>query len=87
MTHQRRNEGVCSLSTTVRLQGGIVQEVEVLGGCDGNLKGVCALLRGRNALEAADLLEGMTCGDKSTSCPSEIAKCLREAVAVGQEAS
>lgn len=87
MTHTRNNEGVCSAFTTVKLNGSIIEEVQVQGGCDGNLKGLCALLRGQEAGEAIARLEGLQCGPKITSCPNEIAKCLKEALAMRQEAS
>ena len=87
MTHTRHNEGVCSVCTTVRLSGNIIQEVSVLGGCDGNLKGVCTLLRGREVEEAMALLQGITCGGKITSCPNEISKCLKEAMSLSKAAS
>ncbi len=82
MTYSRNNEGVCSMSTTVRLTNdNIIDEVSVLGGCDGSLKGVCSLLRGREVEEAIRLLKEIRCGNKETSCPGEISKCLREAMA------
>ena len=87
MVHTRSNDGVCSVCTTVRLSGEIIQEVSVLGGCDGNLKGICTLLQGRNAGEAAALLKGIGCGNKITSCPNEIAKCIEEALVSTKEAS
>lgn len=50
MTYQRKNRGVCSLSTTVTLsEDGTIENVEVLGGCNGNLKGICSLLKGMKA--------------------------------------
>ena len=79
MTHTRKNQGVCSLNTSVTIQDGIIQEVDVLGGCNGNLKGVCALLKGRKAEEAIQILHGISCGDRTTSCPDQIARCLEEA--------
>jgi uncharacterized protein (TIGR03905 family) len=53
----------------------------VADGCDGNLKGLCALLRGRPAAEAIQALRGIRCDDKPTSCPDQIALCLCEALA------
>ncbi len=82
MTHTRNNEGVCSVCTTVRLDGDTIQEVSVQGGCNGNLKGVCSLLQGCKVEEAITRMEGIRCGEKNSSCPNEIAKCLREAQAL-----
>ncbi|MDL2327701.1 TIGR03905 family TSCPD domain-containing protein [Ruminococcaceae bacterium OttesenSCG-928-A11] len=81
MTYKRRNQGTCSSTTTVEMnQDGIITHIAVDDGCDGNLKGVCALLRGRSAREAIPVLEGIRCEDKPTSCPQQIALCLSEAL-------
>lgn len=82
MTHTRKNKGVCSLSTEVVLNGdGIIEAVTVVGGCNGNLKGLCALLTGLTADEAIAKIKGLTCGNKATSCPDQIALALEEAKA------
>lgn len=81
MTYSRKNKGTCSRSTTVTLDdGGLIQDIQVEDGCDGNLRGMCALLLGRPAAEAAALLEGVRCEDKATSCPHQISLCLKEAM-------
>ena len=81
MTYQRKNRGVCSLSTTVSLtEDGIIENVEVLGGCNGNLKGICQLLKGMKAQDAIARIKGTTCGSKPTSCPDQIAQALEEAL-------
>ena len=79
MTYQRKNRGVCSLSTTVTLaEDGTIENVEVLGGCNGNLKGISSLIVGMDAREAISRMEGIRCGFKPTSCPDQLAKALRE---------
>ena len=81
MTYTQPNRGVCSRSTTVELdENGVIQSVQVVGGCNGNLKGICALLQGQKAGEAADRLAGITCGYKNTSCPDQVARALRAAL-------
>lgn len=80
MTYTRKNIGTCSVSTTVELENGIINEINVKKGCDGNLKGVCALLKGRAANEAAQTLLGIKCDARGTSCPEQIAYCLMEAI-------
>lgn len=84
MTYTRKNKGVCSAETTVTLENGIIQAIEVEDGCDGNLKGICALIKGMPAAEAAVRLKGLTCGRRKTSCPDQIALCLEEALASTQ---
>ncbi len=82
MTYTYQNKGVCSRSTTVTLsESGIIQEVNVVGGCNGNLKGICQLLQGMPAAEAIRRMEGTHCGPRATSCPDQIAKALKAALA------
>lgn len=82
MTYTRKNKGVCSLTTEVSLtDDGVIESVAVVGGCNGNLKGVCSLLKGLRAEEAVSRLKGLTCGSKQTSCPDQIALALEEALA------
>ena len=83
MTYTRKNEGTCSVSTTVEIEDGIIKDVEVVNGCPGNLKGIMSLLRGMKAEDAIERMEGITCGNKPTSCPDQIAKCIREAMVSG----
>lgn len=82
MTYTRKNRGVCSLTTEVSLtDDGVIESVAVVGGCNGNLKGMCSLLKGLRAEEAVSRLKGLTCGSKQTSCPDQIALALEEALA------
>ncbi|MBU3806444.1 MAG: TIGR03905 family TSCPD domain-containing protein [Candidatus Fournierella pullistercoris] len=82
MTYTYKNKGVCSRSTTVTLsESGIIQEVTIEGGCEGNLKGICCLLQGMPAAEAIRRMEGGTCGPRPTSCPDQIAHALKAALA------
>jgi len=81
MTYTRKNKGVCSLSTEVTLtDDGVIESVTVVGGCNGNLKGISALLTGLRAEDAIRRLKGLTCGSKHTSCPDQIALALEEAL-------
>ena len=59
----------------------MIESVAVVGGCNGNLKGMCSLLKGLRAEEAVSRLKGLTCGSKQTSCPDQIALALEEALA------
>ncbi len=81
--HSRDLHGqdVCSKRITVVLEDDVVQEVQIVGGCPGNSKAVAALVRGRPASEVIELLGGMQCGPKKTSCADQLAQTLREAIA------
>ena len=81
MTYTYRPKGVCAQRMTIELEDGIVKNVEVLGGCNGNLQGISALVRGMKAEEAIERMRGIRCGFKSTSCPDQLAKALEEALA------
>lgn len=87
MTHTRKNKGVCSQTTTVKLDGDIIESIEVTGGCNGNLNGICSLLAGMPARDAIGRLRGIRCGFKKTSCPDQISHCLEEALAKGNAES
>ena len=80
MEYTRKNKGVCSASTKVVIEDGIVKDVEMLGGCNGNIKGLIALVKGMKAEEAIERLSGIRCGFKSTSCPDQLAVTLKEAL-------
>ncbi len=90
MTYTRKNQGTCSMMTKVELNDDhTIAAVEVLGGCDGNLKGISSLLTGMKAEDAIARMAGTRCGRKATSCPDQIARALEEALAVldGQKAA
>ena len=72
-------EGVCSVMMEVELDGSIIKDAVVTGGCNGNLQGICRLIKGREVDEVIDELEGIRCGFKPTSCPDQLAKALRAA--------
>ena len=57
---------------------GIIQDVKFVRGCPGNTKGVALLCKGRSVTEVIELLSGVTCGPRPTSCPDQLAKALKE---------
>ena len=71
--------GVCSRAIRIELDGERVGRVEFDGGCNGNLKAVSALVEGMAVDEVARVLEGNTCGRRSTSCADQLVKGLRAA--------
>ena len=69
-------DGTCSRSITIDVdENGIIRDLSFFGGCNGNLKGICALAIGKKASDIKQTLKGITCGMKPTSCP---AKALEE---------
>ncbi len=73
---QYRPSGVCSRFMSVKIKDGIIQDAEIIGGCSGNLQGIKSLIRGMKADEVISRLKGIKCGDKQTSCPDQLARCL-----------
>ncbi len=72
-----RPRGVCSRSMEIDVDGGIVKDFRVVGGCNGNLKGISSLVRDMPVDEVIRRLEGITCGMKPTSCPDQLAQALK----------
>lgn len=79
-----KTKGVCSQSIDVEVENGIIKHVEFNGGCNGNTKGIAQLVVGMNAQDVINRLEGTRCGFKPTSCPDQLAKALKEAMAAEQ---
>ena len=81
MTHTYQTSGTCSSRIDLELEDGVIKSVAFTGGCNGNLQGICRLVTGMRAQEAVDKLQGIRCGWKDTSCPDQLSKALREAMA------
>ena len=80
MTIQYTPRGVCSRSFQIEVEYGVIRSVQVVGGCDGNLKGLSSLLAGMKVEEAVQRMEGIRCGGKPTSCPDQLAQALKSAM-------
>lgn len=76
-----RPKGTCSVKMDVEVVDGIIQEVKIHGGCDGNLKGISQLVVGMEAVDVIQRLKGIRCGFKATSCPDQLAKALEQCLA------
>ena len=68
---------VCSKQIDIQIKKGVVQSVVYTRGCDGNAKGIGALIKAMKVKEAIKRLEGITCGKRPTSCPDQLAKILK----------
>ena len=75
-------KGICARHITIVLDDqDRVQDLSFVGGCDGNHKGLTALVRGMKAQEAMDRLSDIKCGFKQSSCPDQVAVALKQALA------
>lgn len=73
-------QGVCSRKIELDVEDGCVHNICYIGGCNGNLKALGALAEGMTVDEVIARLDGITCGDKSTSCSDQLARNLRAAL-------
>ena len=73
---QYQTQGTCSKLINIALKEGKIVDIEFIGGCNGNLKGISKLVIGLTIDEVIEKLQGITCGPKSTSCPDQLAQCL-----------
>lgn len=71
-----KTQGVCSSTIDIELKDGVIDSVTFTGGCNGNLQGISALVRGMTPQEAIGRLKGIRCGFKATSCPDQLARAL-----------
>ena len=81
MKFEYKTKGVCSNTMQFELEDGILKNLVVIGGCNGNLQGLSALVEGMEADEVIRRLKGIHCGYKETSCPDQLTKALEAAKA------
>lgn len=71
-------QGTCSKLITVTADDAdVIRDVSFLGGCNGNLQGICRLVKGQKIDDVIGKLEGIRCGAKDTSCPDQLCQALR----------
>ena len=78
---QYKTNGVCSRLIHFDIVDNKVTNVEFVGGCAGNAQGVARLIEGMDVNEAIRRMEGIRCGARKTSCPDQLARALKEALA------
>lgn len=76
MTLKYKPRGTCSSMMEVTVEDGIVMNVKITGGCNGNLQGISKLVVGMPAQKVINRLSGIRCGYRSTSCPDQLAIAL-----------
>ncbi len=83
MVYKYATRGTCARSIEFELEGDTVKNIRFEGGCNGNLKGIGAIVDGMKVEDVIARLEAIRCGFKNTSCPDQLAKALRKAVENG----
>ena len=78
MEYRYNPNGVCSTEMIFDIDNNIVNDLKVIGGCNGNLKGISSLIKGMKIDDVISKLLGIKCGLRETSCPDQIAKALEE---------
>ncbi len=71
-----KTTGTCASMIDVEVKDGRIESVTFTGGCNGNLQGISALVKGMMVEEAISRLKGIRCGFKNTSCPDQLARAL-----------
>ena len=81
MTYEYSTSGTCSKKIILDLsEDNVIESVKFIGGCHGNLQGISSLVKGMKADEVVARLEGIKCGFKSTSCPDQLSKAVKQAM-------
>ena len=75
-----KTKGTCSQRILFDIEDNKVKNVQFIGGCNGNLKGIAALVEGCDIDDVITRVQGIRCGMKQTSCPDQLAQALKEAV-------
>lgn len=80
MEFSYKPEGVCSSKYIISIndETKVINWVKIIGGCAGNTKGICSLVKGMKVDDVIEKLKGIECGMKGTSCPDQLAKALEE---------
>ena len=78
MKYTYKTKGVCSSTINFEVEDDVITSLQFVGGCNGNLKGISSLCVGMKVQDVIERLEGIKCGIKSTSCPDQLAKALKE---------
>ena len=75
-----KKQGTCSQEIEIELKDGVIDSVKFTGGCNGNLKGIGALVKGMKPEDVIARCKGIKCGFKPTSCPDQLARALESIV-------
>ena len=80
-----KTQGTCSQEIDIELKDGVIESVKFTGGCNGNLQGIGALVKGMKPEGVIARCKGIRCGFKPTSCGDQLARAVREAYEAEQK--
>ena len=76
---QYQTQGTCSQLIDLTVDDNdVIQQVFFVGGCNGNLQGICRLVTGQKIDDVIGKLDGIRCGTKRTSCPDQLCRALEQ---------
>jgi len=81
---QYQPRGVCAKMMQFRIKENIIEDVEFVGGCNGNLRGISILVKGMHINDVIPKLSGLPCGSRPTSCPDQLTKGLEAYIQANQ---
>ena len=73
-----QTEGTCARIIELTGSEGRIVDVKFYGGCNGNLQGISALIKGMPYDDVIDRLNGIRCGAKPTSCPDQLCRAIEQ---------
>ncbi len=79
MSYSYKTQGTCSREIIFDIEDGKIRNLRFIGGCNGNLQGIGALVEGMDVDAVIARVEGISCGGRPTSCPDQLAKALKAA--------
>ena len=82
MEYNYKPKGTCSTNIKLKIKGDILEDIEVMNGCPGNLEGIRRLIMGMKLTDIVEKLEGVDCRGRGTSCPDQIACAIKEYLGV-----
>jgi uncharacterized protein (TIGR03905 family) len=81
MVYEYKTKGTCSQLIILDMDGDVINDVQFIGGCNGNLQGISKLVKGMKYEDVKARLDGIRCGFKPTSCPDQLVRAMEAAMA------
>lgn len=78
-------KGVCSSKIQIKVENDKLIDINIVGGCRGNLEGIKSLIIGMDLNDIVSKLNGIKCGLKETSCPDQISKAILKYQEIGDK--